>query len=81
MSNKTLRRITVKGEGMNEFIKGRISGIIEGVVCDPQRKQYGIAETDDGKTTIFHFNADEQQFTKIYNLVGARYLHMFEISY
>lgn len=78
MSNKTLRQLKVRGE-MNEFIKGRISGIIEGVICDPDRKQYGIAENDD--ITIFNFKADESQFTKIYNLVGARYLHMFEISY
>lgn len=80
MSNKTLRQITVKGKEMSEFIKGRISGIIEGVLCSPQRKQYGITDTGDGMT-IFSFDADEQQFTKIYNLIGVRYLHMFEISY
>lgn len=79
MSNKTLRKIIVKGEEMSEFIKGRISGIIEGVLCTPARKQYGIAEADD--TTIFRFEADEQQFTKIYNLIAVRYLNMFEISF
>lgn len=76
MNNKTLRQLMVRGE-LTEYIKGRISGIIEGVTCDPDRKRYAIAKKDD--ITIFRFNADESQFTKIYNLIGARLSHMLTI--
>lgn len=77
MSKKIYGQIGVKGELIPEYIKGRISGIIDGVICDPERKRYAIAHTND--FTIFRFDATKPQFDKIKNLVTIEYSKTYEL--
>lgn len=69
MNEKIQGQIRVKGE-LSEYIKGRISGIIEGVTCNPDRRSYAIVKCIGD--TFFRFDCTEKQFTTICNLVRSR---------
>lgn len=78
MDNITLRKITVKGQETNEFVKGRISGVIEGVLNNPKRRHYGIMVTEDLENRMndlitFKFDADEADYKTICSLLVVLY--------
>ena len=72
-------KITMKGR-MNEYIRGRISGIIGAVSCvHRQECGYALCVMDD--TTMFRFDANWFQYRHICKIITKLYSHMFEITF
>lgn len=62
---KTIRRIAITGE-LNEFIKGRIAGMITGVLCNLEGE---YIYDDQGNTVTFYYDATDKQHSKICGLL------------
>ena len=77
MRKKLCFQISIKGEFIPEYIKGRISGIIHGVICDAERKPYAIADMNE--FVYFRFDCTQKQFENIEKLVTTQYSKMYEI--
>ena len=77
MSKKVQGQIRVKGE-LPAFIAGRISGIIDGVVCRVNYIQHALGTCCND--TFFRVDCTKKQFENICKLVEARYSKMFEIE-
>lgn len=79
MSEKLYCQMNINKESIPDYIKGRISGIIDGVICDPKRKRYAIVRING--LTIFRFDATKAQFNKIKKLMTTEYSNMYEINF
>ena len=77
MSKRIQGQIRVKGE-LTEYIKGRISGIIEGVICRINRIPHATVQCVGD--TFFRVDCTERQFEKICKLVEAKYSKMYKIE-
>lgn len=78
MSKKIQGQIRVKGE-LTDYIAGRITGIIEGVICDTAHVSHATIMCNDD--TFFRVDCTEKQFKKICKLIEVKYSHMYEIEY
>lgn len=81
---KRTTKITIEGDRLNEFIKGRISGIITGVVDRPQPFRtpiYGEAETKGWwifkhrniNSVTYTFDCTTEELNRIVDLIGKCY--------
>ena len=79
MSKKVQGQIRVKGN-TSVYIDGRISGIIDGVICDTNRKRYARISIGYDEA-LFRFDCTERQFNKICKLIETFYSNMYEIEF
>ena len=77
MEERKIRRIALTGE-VNEFIKGRVSGIITGITRDLTSIGYAICEH--GDTTVFTFDATDYEFDIVCDIVITHYGSMEKLS-
>ena len=71
-------KLTMKGR-MNEYIRGRISGIIA-TVSRVHRREFGYAISVVDDTTTFTYDANAFQYRRICKIINKLYSHMFEIA-
>ena len=77
MSKKIQGQIRVEGE-LPPYIKGRISGIISGVMCNVNYIPYATVIYNGD--TFFKVRCTEKQFDKICKLIEFHYSKIFEIK-
>lgn len=77
MSKKILGQIAVKGE-LPDYIKGRISGIMYGVIGDTKYASFATVKYNGD--TYFKVRCTEKQFDKICKLIKYSYSEIFEIN-
>ena len=59
---------------VNEYIKGRVSGMIDGVTRNLSLGGYAILEY--GQTTIFRFDATDEEFETVCEMILHYYGNM-----
>ena len=74
---RTMRLIRLAGK-VNEYIRGRVSGMITGVTRNMEMKGYATYETDGA--TILRFDATDEEFKTVCDLVIAHYGQMKEFE-
>ena len=73
-------KITVGGAGLNEYIQGRISGIVH-VLSGMPAKGYGwMRHDDDGRETLT-FECTEEQYQTIVTSVKNLYGHLIDLEF
>ena len=78
MRKKICAQLSIKGEFVPEYIQGRISGIIHGVIGEVDRIAHAV-EQEDGFTR-FRFRCTKKQFNLIHDMVTANYSTLYEIT-
>ena len=78
MSKKIQGQIRVKGE-LSDYIEGRISGIITGVVWNTKYIPYAriVCNGD----TFFRVDCTEKQFEKLSKIIEWSYSKMYKIEF
>lgn len=80
MSKKIYGQIRVKGE-LSDYIKGRITGIICGVVWRDDVEYKPYATLNFNGDTFFRVECTKKQFEKISKIIDWTYSKMYEINF
>lgn len=70
MKKRTKRKIGFAGD-MNEYLEGRVRGIITGVTRDTDKMMY--ATYRQGDTTIIPFDATDKEFETVVDILITLY--------